>query len=1472
SERLKPINTLLFTANDPAVCIDGPTRFNIQCPNICVSDPKTQCPSWFNNTCTANNQILCQDGKCGASVADCSKPERLGSLCSCSKGFNQGFKTPTLPNGLLLPCGLDAGVPKVNVKNFIQENTNDDTPNANKPLWDACATVKQPAFIYNDATTAKAMFFECASPPPSKSLSYNAPEFMIAYIIAGGEVILLLIHYFYKSTTERNFREVTGSGGRVLGGVSGNTGVRGFSSNPSTGGRGTSLHNPGSGSGNGKSATGSFLENEDNSVELDDLSGVEAGVSNPNLTDNLRFSGYRTDYFGSAANSTLGFTTFIWIVLLAVLVMDYYAVFSGFGFREESEMVFYDHNILSQVFILDRFASWFMKRVPLSMASCVLVEKRMVEAVEMVNQGDLVDWVRKVEARFRRMTGTDISLTMVDVETTTAGRRYIEFECVRYVFDDRYNTFQPYHFPISGSASHSHADLAKQAGGLLTSEAEKRKELVGANRIAFPEDTFYTALFKEFSGFFYVYQMMSLWIWYYYAYYYMGLVMTLVIVGSGLGKVMVYLKSQRRVLSMAAFTGTIRALRNGNWSLISIEELVPGDVIEIVASDHVVPVDAILLDGGAVCDESSLTGEALPVVKSAVKPDGVEAGSPPVGKHGGEGAGIGKIHRLYAGCHVLEAQPSGKGRPVVAIVSSTGATTSKGRLVKDILFPSPISFVFTQHLKIVVPLLILWGVFMLILSVVFLGTQGVDSWFYGMFTISQVLSPLLPAVLVIGQSVASDRLAKSGILCVDLDRITLSGKVKVYCFDKTGTLTKEGLNFLGVQPVTNPTQGRPSLSANVLQDVSTFPDPIRRAMLTCHSVTMVGTQKVGNFVDIEMFSATGAALSAGPESGGAPVGGGTMVYPIGPGDRNLHIVKRFEFVHTNAYMTVLVRDPVDNKLFVYLKGSFEKIKEICDPASVPVNYDETARFQASEGCYVLAFARREIPSNITLDEALKLSRSQLESAPTLLGLCLFRNELKPDTADALEELRDGGCRVVMITGDNADTAVFIAKKCGMVRGTPGGEPIIVMGDLSGAGTDGERVVWRNVTNGHAGNVVEEREMLRMVEDSRSGHGRPVELAVTGKAFNVLLMAGKMRDLLFDTRIFARMTPEDKVMCVRLHMEKAVTAMCGDGGNDAGALKAAHSGIALSEAESSVVSHFSSRNRSVLSCVTLLREARCSLDISFASYKYLIMYGEVLAFMGLMQYYFTVNMSQAMWILIDGTTVPLSWALTLAKPAARLARTRPTARLLGPETIASVVGQIVINTIFLIIALVLLFGNNKAGGFFNCAEFDWRVADIRKWWELADNFEGEVTGLLGTFQIIHGAAVFNIGSTYRAGFFRNPVFIAIYVSIIALLSIITLADPNPISCLFHVNCGTPEALAKLNELTGTSYKTDFIGIPSVYHSFVGHNVMPMEFRVKLWVLAMINLVVLVAWEWGVVLKFGRMIAKRTWPLKRLVYKP
>ena len=83
--------------------------------------------------------------------------------------------------------------------------------------------------------------------------------------------------------------------------------------------------------------------------------------------------------------------------------------------------------------------------------------------------------------------------------------------------------------------------------------------------------------------------------------------------------------------------------------------------------------------------------------------------------------------------------------------------------------------------------------------------------------------------------------------------------------------------------------------------------------MACHSVTMVNDTPVGNFVDVEMFGATGAKLAEG----------GGMVYLQGEGGgRGIKIVKRFEFVHSRAYMSVLVKDVRTGVLSVFMKGGF----------------------------------------------------------------------------------------------------------------------------------------------------------------------------------------------------------------------------------------------------------------------------------------------------------------------------------------------------------------------------------------------------------------------------------------------------------------------------------------------------------------------------------------------------------------------
>jgi magnesium-transporting ATPase (P-type) len=111
------------------------------------------------------------------------------------------------------------------------------------------------------------------------------------------------------------------------------------------------------------------------------------------------------------------------------------------------------------------------------------------------------------------------------------------------------------------------------------------------------------------------------------------------------------------------------------------------------------------------------------------------------------------------------------------------------------------------------------------------------------------------------------------------------------------------------------------------------------------------------------------------------------------------------------------------------------------------------------------------------------------------------------------------------------------------------------------------------------------EWLNYTDDSPAVPTEGTSLALTGEVWEYLLSHDPKSALDYAkrTQVFGRCTPNDKVSIVSTFVELGdITLMCGDGGNDCGALKAAHVGIALSDAEASVVAPFTSLDKSITS--------------------------------------------------------------------------------------------------------------------------------------------------------------------------------------------------------------------------------------------------------------------------------------------------
>lgn len=256
------------------------------------------------------------------------------------------------------------------------------------------------------------------------------------------------------------------------------------------------------------------------------------------------------------------------------------------------------------------------------------------------------------------------------------------------------------------------------------------------------------------------------------------------------------------------------------------------------------------------------------------------------------------------------------------------------------------------------------------------------------------------------------------------------------------------------------------------------------------------------------------------------------------------------------------------------------------------------------------------------------------------------------------------------------------------------------------------------------------------------------------------------------------------------------------------------------------------------------------------------------------FYFAMGMPQYVWIAVDFfITVLLTWAVSQAKAAKDLAPQRPTARLLGPQTLASCIGLVVINWLFLSAAFVMLFKQRKYFtnmlcisyssdfiiAWYRCNEFDSSTVDTSKWALLSKYYEPEVASLVCLTQFVNSAAVFNFGDKYRQSWWRNYALVVLWSAYLAIIFYWILADPNPFSCAFQFNCGTKSVLKQLGY--------DYASSLPPYDTPLGHNVMPRDFRWKLWGLCVGNVVASLLYEKLVVLGPVRDFLARKFPLER-----
>ncbi len=510
-----------------------------------------------------------------------------------------------------------------------------------------------------------------------------------------------------------------------------------------------------------------------------------------------------------------------------------------------------------------------------------------------------------------------------------------------------------------------------------------------------------------------------------------------------------------------------KVIRDGKQIFVPSEELVVGDIILLEAGDAV-PADARIIECASLkIEEAALTGESVPVDKTA---DMLRADA------NGDVALGDRKNMVFMGSTVVY----GRGK---AVVTATGMDTEMGKIADALAQAeegkTPLQIKLAGLSKILTYLVV--GICVVIFGVQLIrngvGFDTVLSSF--MIAISLAVAAIpegLATVVTIVLSIGVTNMSKRSAIIRKLTAVETLGCTQIICSDKTGTLTQNKMT--------------------VVDHYGEDEALLATAMSLCS--------------DAEFDTEAGTAV-------GEPTECALVNYAEKLGlskntQKNVYVrIGEVPFDSGRKMMTTVHRKE-DGSLIQFTKGAPDELLKRCTHALIGGNVvgmtdDVRARIlsankeMADKALRVLAAAKKDLsasPAEYTPDA--------LENDLCFIGLVGMIDPVRPEVKDAIDECRSAGIRPIMITGDHKDTAVAIAMQLGIIESP--------------------------------------------------------EQAITGAELN------EISDEEFETAVekfsvYARVQPEHKTRIVNAWRKKGmVTAMTGDGVNDAPSIKNADIGVGM----------------------------------------------------------------------------------------------------------------------------------------------------------------------------------------------------------------------------------------------------------------------------------------------------------------------
>ena len=547
------------------------------------------------------------------------------------------------------------------------------------------------------------------------------------------------------------------------------------------------------------------------------------------------------------------------------------------------------------------------------------------------------------------------------------------------------------------------------------------------------------------------------------------IIMVVVIINAVLG-VYQESKAEKAIEALQEIAAaTSKVIRDGKIVTVKSENVVVGDIVVLEAGDSV-PADCRIIECASMkIEESALTGESVPVTKTAEPIDPLGSDDVPLGD---------RKNMCYMGSSVAY----GRGK---AVVVATGMDTEMGKIADALTQAkdeeTPLQIKLNQLSKILSFIVLGICVFIFAFDIVRALVVGdaitlSSTLSFFMVAVSLAVAAIpegLAAVVTIVLSIGVTKMSKRNAVIRKLTAVETLGCTQIICSDKTGTLTQNKMTVVdhkGTDEKLLATAMALCCDAELQDDGTVKGEPTEAALVAY--ADKLGLKK--NELEASF-----------PRVGEAPFDSGR---------------KMMSTIHKTQ-----------NGFVQYTKGAPDIVLSLCTSAyvegkKVPMTDEIRQAISASnkemadKALRVLCAAMRtysEQPSN---------EPDELEQDLCYIGLTGMIDPVRPEVVDAIKECKSAGIRPIMITGDHKDTAVAIAKQLGIIGAN--------------------------------------------------------QKAVTGMELNSM-SDEELDEHIEEYSVYARVQPEHKVRIVQAWKKRGkITAMTGDGVNDAPSIKNADIGVGM----------------------------------------------------------------------------------------------------------------------------------------------------------------------------------------------------------------------------------------------------------------------------------------------------------------------